>query len=752
MKKLETILPKPGIVRITIALVFAVVVLAGSAYTTIQITRNRLEDYANRMAEQQSDYVNIVTNMTFISSAWVVNSFMAGFTDVESIVVDSTSHLPVTHSVMSDKTLQRFTTDEIYLMLEAFISYHYDYASVMMIFEPGVIKDAPDGIAALVRSGDSKRYNILHKLNIFDSRFYKSVKKCGNYVSHENYVSNDSIFVLTAGIPIYDSRGNIIGEFWLDTDANTYSEVLNLYKSDDDVSVVLINKEGLVLSSSNREHNGLYLKDAIAEVYDFEVLKEWYSQVMSLIKTNKENHFRCQIGDDYLVTYVFPVQNSQYNLLIVKPENAVYSAVQRFIWSPIIILVISILLVSLSLVYIYFVFRRQNRESFRMKSELNVAANIQRKILPPNPSSSSSSSLSSSLLSYEVFGYQKSAKTVGGDLYDFVQKGDYLHFCIGDVSGKGMPAALVMSEICSLYRYIITHCTDPADIVTRMNKAVMERSDNSMFCTLFVGVLNLRTGLLQFCNAGHNPPIFIPSSSSSLSSSLSSSSSVVRVKPNIVLFAFDDFVYQSESLQLTPGDRLYLYTDGVTEARNESNQFYGETATLASVQRLKDKPFDELVSGILADLKSFTRKAEQNDDITMLCVEYKGSDTTLHFDAVKGHVSDIVNAILDTCDMTEDMRFRLAIEEPVQNIANYAYTDDGPVDVVISRDSEYITITIIDSGKPFNPLEAAAPDLSVPVMEREVGGLGIFLTRKVMADISYSYENNNNRLNLKYKI
>lgn len=273
----------------------------------------------------------------------------------------------------------------------------------------------------------------------------------------------------------------------------------------------------------------------------------------------------------------------------------------------------------------------------------------------------------------------------------------------------------------------------------------MERSDDSMFCTLFVGVLNLDTGELRYCNAGHNPPIYINNSEVSF----------LSLKPNMPVYAFSDYNYEAESLQLSTGDRLFLYTDGVTEAKNEANCFFGEHAALSAIERVRKLGLDELVKKVFSDLRHFTKKAEQNDDITMLCVEYRGAGKshTLHYDGVKERVSEVVDAVLEACGLPDDMKLRLAVEEPIQNIADYAYPEDGPLDVEISRNGEdSVEITLIDFGQPFNPLEQSAPDLTLSVENREIGGLGIFLTKQIMEDLSYSNEGGRNILKLKYKI
>lgn len=730
------ILPRKSIIRMSLVLGMALVILIVALFATIKMSREKMENYAEAETEQKSVYVNALTNMLFLSKEWVVSAFLSGMLDI-TFLEDSAVTDAQYKYMFDDDNLKNLNTQEIYERLESFINYNSDIRSAILIFEPNVIKDAPDGIAASMHPFDKTRYNLLENYEIYGNSFYKRIKNTGRPTSKNGKVSEDSIFVSSYGVSLCDKRGHFIGEFWVDTDAMFYSNLLLKYRKDKDAVIAIIDSDCRIIASTNVENNGRYLSEAAVMSYGVENPEGWYQQVREGVMQNKNCHFSNEINGEWVVTYLFPIMNSSNKLLVIKPEKTLYTEVNQFMWIPYSIMFVSVLMISLCLVYIFFTYKKKDDENDIMEGELNVAAAIQRGILPQNPISSDNSK-------YDIYGFQRQAKTVGGDLYDFVHKGDLLHFCIGDVSGKGMPAALVMTELCSLYRYIIRYNYNPRDIMTKINKALMERSDDTMFCTLFVGVLNLKTGLLEFCNAGHNPPIYIRKADGH--------ADFVKMSPNMPVYAFENYVYKEESLQMEPGDRLLLYTDGVTEAMNDKNEFYGRKTTLETFSRLKTMPFEELVDRTLADMKTFSNKTEQNDDITILCIEYKkhGECVSLHFDNVKEKVTEIVNSILDASGVVKDMKLRLAIEEPVQNIADYAYETDGALDVEIEK-GDYLTITLIDGGKPFNPLECKVPDFSVPVLEREIGGLGIYLTREVMNDVTYQYVNKQNRLKLKYK-
>lgn len=739
MKKLDfgKLPTNKSILKVALALILAISIIAGSMQISIRLTRERMEDYAEYELEQKSAYLNSVTEMIFKSNEWVINSFLTGLTRIEH-VDDSAANGLRYRQVLDDKVLKVLAVEDFFDKLDSFIDYNNDFLSAIIIIEPNVLNGCSDGIVVADYSSDDDRDKIPDVNQVFDDAFYGMVKKSGKPVVRSGFIKTDSLLVLTTAVPLYNERGCVIGEFWVDADAQILSEMLNNNELDDDLLSLIVDDDCVILAGENAKYNGRNLIDVIDQSLQRQNLQQWYDELKTCVLLDSLNQFKCKIGDESFVTYVFPINNSTFNLLVIKPESKIYSAVKRFTSDSFIIMIVSILLIFAFLTYIFFVFKKKNDDNNKMEKELDVASEIQRSILPPNPQGNDNQQ-------YDIYGFQHPAKSVGGDLYDFVRKGDYLHFCIGDVSGKGIPSALVMTELCSLYRYIIRNHLNPQEIVSLINQAVMERSDDSMFCTLLVGVLNLKTGLLEFCNAGHNPPILIPSDGTIVN--------YLKVKPNMPIYAFEDYCYQKESLQMNPGDRLFIYTDGVTEAKNDDDKFFGNAATLESVQNHRNLPFSEMVSGVLDDVKSFANKTEQNDDITILCVEYKGHGelSHYHFDSVK-QVVPIVNTLLEACQASADMRLRLALEESVQNVADYAYADDGYLDVSIEKENGFLIITLCDGGEPFNPLEIKEPVLDMPIEDRKVGGLGIHFVRKIMDKINYRFENQQNKLILKYRM
>lgn len=251
-----------------------------------------------------------------------------------------------------------------------------------------------------------------------------------------------------------------------------------------------------------------------------------------------------------------------------------------------------------------------------MESELKVASNIQMgmlpKQMPPFPERTD----------IDLYAMLKPAKDVGGDLFDCLIRDEHLYFCVGDVSGKGVPAALFMAMVRSLFRNITSYASSPAEIVMALNRGLADGNDYSMFCTMFLGVLDLRTGRLDFCNAGHNAPILRRETGGQVTIDYKSP------KINMPLGVFDGFDYEEEQTQLQAGDGIFLYTDGVTEAEDIHAGLFGEERlleVLRECQQQGDLSPRDYVDAVFDAVKQHAEGAVQSDDITMMLVEYKGN-------------------------------------------------------------------------------------------------------------------------------
>ena len=235
----------------------------------------------------------------------------------------------------------------------------------------------------------------------------------------------------------------------------------------------------------------------------------------------------------------------------------------------------------------------------RMESELNVARNIQMGMLrtdfPP-----------------QLYALLNPAKEVGGDLYDFTIKGDQLYFAIGDVSGKGVPASLMMAITRAALRFVAGLGLPMCETLSRINNSVSDTNSNNMFVTLFVGRIDMKTLHMDFCNAGHNPLIILPPDGEPY---------FLKAKANLAIGLFDDFPYEAESLDLKPGTRIIAYTDGVNEAENAAKELYGNDRLLEIIRQMDHNMDGNTAVNLLFDsVKRFADGNPQNDDIKIMSI------------------------------------------------------------------------------------------------------------------------------------
>ena len=243
-----------------------------------------------------------------------------------------------------------------------------------------------------------------------------------------------------------------------------------------------------------------------------------------------------------------------------------------------------------------------------IENELKVAHDIQMSMLPktfpPYPERDD----------IDIYGMLTPAKDVGGDLFDFYIRDEKLFFCIGDVSGKGVPASLVMAMTRSLFRNISAHTAEPHRIAYTLNQALAEGNENSMFVTAFIGVLDLATGLLRYCNAGHNPPLLI-----------GREVSLVPCQPNVPLGLMTDMEFEPQEIQFEHQMTIFLFTDGLNEAEDDMQVQFGDDRILhhleASLAKGVIQPA-EIVNQMAEAVHAFVDGAQQSDDLTMLAIKY----------------------------------------------------------------------------------------------------------------------------------
>ena len=251
----------------------------------------------------------------------------------------------------------------------------------------------------------------------------------------------------------------------------------------------------------------------------------------------------------------------------------------------------------------------------RIESDLRIARDIQQSMIPqkfpPFPERSD----------IDLFASMTPAKAVGGDLYDFVLIDEKLYFCLGDVSGKGVPASLFMAVARNLFRVVSQQGLPPAEIADKLNNALSEDNESGMFVTKFIGIIDLPTGHLDFCNAGHNPPVI---------KMHDGSTHFIEMEANAPLGLWAGLPYVGESIDDISGCPFFVYSDGLNEAENENHDQYGDDLLLEMLEKHPFESSQKTVEMMKADVLRHANGAEQSDDLTMLCVKVQGNLTLNH--------------------------------------------------------------------------------------------------------------------------
>jgi sigma-B regulation protein RsbU (phosphoserine phosphatase) len=390
-----------------------------------------------------------------------------------------------------------------------------------------------------------------------------------------------------------------------------------------------------------------------------------------------------------------------------------------------------------------------NEEKGRIQGELSTARNIQMSMLPKKyPAFPERDDI-------DVYGLLTPAKEVGGDLYDFFIRDEKLFFCIGDVSGKGVPASLVMTVTRTLFRTVSVHESQPDHILGAINRAMSHDNESEMFVTLFIGVLDLPTGRLRYSNAGHNAPIIIGSDDAS----------VLPCKPNIPIGIEKNWKFVPQETVILPATTIFIYTDGLTEAENSRHEQFQDGRVMDAARQCPHQP-KHFIERMSEAVGRFVDGAEQSDDMTMVAIQYsheQDKDITLHRSLTLPNdieeVPRLAAFVDEVCevvgfDMSTTMSINLALEEAVVNVMDYAYPAGTKGDVLVEAkaNASRLKFVISDWGAPFDPTAKSEVDTTLSAEERPIGGLGIHLVRQIMDSINYERICGMNILTLRKKL
>ncbi|MDE6005960.1 MAG: SpoIIE family protein phosphatase [Muribaculaceae bacterium] len=381
----------------------------------------------------------------------------------------------------------------------------------------------------------------------------------------------------------------------------------------------------------------------------------------------------------------------------------------------------------------------------RYESELDIARRIQASMLPePKATIDWGSSI------LEVSASLEPAYEVAGDLFDYVNIGGKLYFTIGDVSGKGVGASLVMSSIRSHFHFGTQQRLTPGELMSSINRSVCERNDGNMFATMIIGMVDSEQSTLTIANAGHTYPVLISGHEVKL----------LHPEPGLPVGLFEETVYKEMTNSFRVGTTLFTYTDGVTEAESPQREQFGENRLLDELRNLAklNASAEEYVEKIREAISHFSARP-YSDDVTMLAVGHVQAPI---YKITLGHDRRETERLREFLEETgEKLRWsdktvfalNLIAEEAIVNVIEHSQVQAGNegIEISISQDSHVLTLIITDKGEAFDPL-ANAPEVNTTLdaEEREAGGLGIFLIRNIAHDVSYRRADDKNILSITY--
>ena len=558
--------------------------------------------------------------------------------------------------------------------------------------------------------------------------------------------SDPKVTLITYTFPIHDEFGDIAAVVGVDYNAEELGKMLNARHMFPSSYHILISGKGKLICGPEEVGNTHQLAEETLDMindstFERHASSTGHSTLLSFVDNED--------GSKGYVFYSSPKSIKPWRIAVVNYDDEVFEPLIKIRWRD-------LLLTMAGLLVLAFIVQRSAKNISKLQqatierehidSELNIARKIQMDMLPKGEENALRDDC-------DVVGLLDPARMVGGDLYDHFIRDEKLYFCIGDVSGKGVPAALVMAVAHTLFRSISAHESNPVRIMQALNETSCQRNEQNMFVTMFIGVLDLPTGRLRYCNAGHDKPFVIGEETKQL-----------PAKPHLPLGVMDNMIYTTQETVLQSGESLFLYTDGLTEAMNESHEQFGLKRVEKGLQDcIGNKPnvAEKIIRTMTNRVNAFVDGAEQSDDLTMLAIHYTPQEKPIVFCEtlnLNNKVSEItkLNAFVKSATATLNMeiglanKIKLAVEEAVTNIIDYAYQNgtEGNISVTIEADESRIRFIITDSGAEFDPTGVSKADTTLTVEERPIGGLGVFLVRNLMDSINYERVDGKNVLRM----
>lgn len=643
----------------------------------------------------------------------------------------------------------------IYPMLEEFVASNPEVRGCALAFEPNYYPDKGQLYEPYVlrdTTGQIVRLQIADNAhNYLEMDWYRRGKEADSGWWSDPYIDNEGAqsMVCTYAFPVRNAKGEVVAVFGADLSLDWLSDAIDADSARQFYSFI-VSRTGRFIACTEKDKIMRYALSDVSRQFTDTAIKRVSNDMLAGLSGYAEAR-----NNDGELGYVYfaPIgSGTGWSIAIVFSDRAIYKGLRD------VALKLGILMFFGLALMVYIMWRTVkgfkklkavSAEKDRIGNELRIASNIQNGMLPKTfPPYDNLDELS-------LYGSLVSAREVGGDLYDFYPRDNMFFFCIGDVSGKGVPASLVMAVTRSLFRTVSARVDDPGQILTQINNAMSDMNESSMFVTLFIGAIDLRNGQLAYGNAGHCSPILI-----------GNEPETVEMDANIPVGVMSGWQFSTQYIQLKPGQTLFLFTDGLNEAENVDHEQFGDER-IKRVLSFCDKTPRPLVDAVTQSVQMFVNGAEQSDDLTLLAIQLtklresndiqSSRSIMLHNDVQEvDKLAAFVESIAEQfqLDPSLTMSLNLAIEETVVNIMKYAYPEGtvGTIELRADIDGDNLSFTISDSGAPFDPTQASEPDITLDAEHRSIGGLGIMLTRNIMDTMEYHHADGCNILTLNKKI